>query len=212
MAMCRKLNARMRDWALLDAAAAVRISECDEASASSATASAARRSASCPTRSASRAALMVGSQSGYWRNWPLLGRAWMWPVDAPRAARRGAAAWLLSRRRASASARTCHRRRAASGRAGAAIRAISSARSAWKALTRSSPLPIRAYAITDDALCAASRRRRRCWRLYPQCAMRNASRGAARRRREERSATSAFSASAFAIASGAKRPTGWRRQ
>ena len=27
-----------------------------------------------------RAALLVGSQSGYWRKWPLLGRAWMWPA------------------------------------------------------------------------------------------------------------------------------------
>jgi len=26
------------------------------------------------------AALFVGSQSGYWRHWPLLGRLWMWPA------------------------------------------------------------------------------------------------------------------------------------
>jgi predicted alpha/beta hydrolase len=26
------------------------------------------------------AALVVGSQSGYWKNWPPLGRAWMWPA------------------------------------------------------------------------------------------------------------------------------------
>jgi predicted alpha/beta hydrolase len=25
-------------------------------------------------------ALLVGSQSGYWKNWPLLGRLWMWPA------------------------------------------------------------------------------------------------------------------------------------
>ena len=75
----RKLRARMRDWALLDATAAF----------------AALRPAKVlvighsfggqavgllPEPDRVAAALVVGSQSGYWRHWPAWGRAWMWPV------------------------------------------------------------------------------------------------------------------------------------
>jgi len=75
----RAVHARMRDWALLDAAAAM-----DYLDSSSirivghSFGGQALGLLPAPERIAS--ALIVGSQSGYWRNWPPLGRAWMWPV------------------------------------------------------------------------------------------------------------------------------------
>ena len=76
----RSVRARMRDWVLLDAAAAM------QSLASFPKVSVVGHSFGGqalgllpePERIAS--ALIVGSQSGYWRNWPPLARAWMWPV------------------------------------------------------------------------------------------------------------------------------------
>ena len=79
----RKIRARMRDWALLDAAAALDFLE-----------SIAPRHGILvighsfggqalgllPRHERIRAGLVVGAQSGYWRHWPLHGRAWMWPA------------------------------------------------------------------------------------------------------------------------------------
>ncbi len=79
----RKLRARMRDWALLDAAAAF---EFLDAHAPSARFTAVGHSfggqalALLPRPERLAAGLVVGSQSGYWRHWPPLGRAWMWPA------------------------------------------------------------------------------------------------------------------------------------
>ena len=75
----RHVEARMRDWALLDATAAVE--HFDSSSKISVVGHSFGGQALGllpPGRVAS--ALVVGSQSGYWRNWPPLGRAWMWPV------------------------------------------------------------------------------------------------------------------------------------
>jgi predicted alpha/beta hydrolase len=75
----RTSSARMQDWALLDAAAAFaflggrKVSVVGHSFGGQALGLLAN-----PERIA--AALTVGSQSGYWKNWPLLGRAWMWPA------------------------------------------------------------------------------------------------------------------------------------
>jgi len=75
----RAVNARMRDWALLDAAAAM-------ASLNSSSIRIVGHSFGgqalglLPTPERISAALVVGSQSGYWKNWPPLARAWMWPT------------------------------------------------------------------------------------------------------------------------------------
>jgi predicted alpha/beta hydrolase len=75
----RKDKARMRDWATLDAAAAFsflsqpKIYVIGHSFGGQAL-------GLLPEPSRIGAALIVGSQSGYWRNWPALGRAWMWPV------------------------------------------------------------------------------------------------------------------------------------
>jgi predicted alpha/beta hydrolase len=77
----RKLDARMRDWALLDVAAAF-----DFLKSVSAEIFVVGHSFGgqvlglLPAPERVRAALIVGSQSGYWKHWPLLGRAWMWPA------------------------------------------------------------------------------------------------------------------------------------
>jgi len=75
----RRVRARMQDWGALDGAAAFEFLD-------------ARRVAVVghsfggqalgllPDPERISAALLVGAQSGYWRNWPLLGRAWMWPA------------------------------------------------------------------------------------------------------------------------------------
>jgi len=74
----RASNARMRDWALLDAAAAWRfLGERPKLVVGHSFGGQALGLLPEPGRIA--AALLVGSQSGYWRNWPALGRVWMWP-------------------------------------------------------------------------------------------------------------------------------------
>ena len=75
----RTSTARMRDWALLDAAAAWRfLGERPKLVVGHSFGGQALGLLPEPARIA--AALLVGSQSGYWRNWPLLGRVWMWPT------------------------------------------------------------------------------------------------------------------------------------
>jgi predicted alpha/beta hydrolase len=75
----RKVGARMRDWALLDAAAAFRfLPQSKLLVVGHSFGGQAIGLLPEPERIA--AALVVGSQSGYWRHWPALGRAWMWPA------------------------------------------------------------------------------------------------------------------------------------
>jgi len=75
----RKVRARMRDWAMLDAPAAFdflgdrRIVVVGHSFGGQAL-------GLLPHPERIAAALVVGSQSGYWKHWPPLGRAWMWPV------------------------------------------------------------------------------------------------------------------------------------
>jgi len=77
----RACTARMRDWALLDGAAALaflrekqrRISLVGHSFGGQAL-------GLLPQPESIAAALIVGSQSGYWKNWSALGRLWMWPV------------------------------------------------------------------------------------------------------------------------------------
>ena len=69
----------MQDWALLDAAAAFAFLGARKVSVvGHSFGGQALGLLDDPERIAS--AVMVGSQSGYWKNWPLLGRAWMWPA------------------------------------------------------------------------------------------------------------------------------------
>ena len=69
----------MRDWALLDAAAAFAFF--GERNVSVVGHSFAGQALGLlPQPERIPAALVVGSQSGYWRHWPALGRAWMWPA------------------------------------------------------------------------------------------------------------------------------------
>lgn len=75
----RHSSARMRDWALLDAAAAWRfLGERPKLVVGHSFGGQALGLLPEPRRIA--AALLVGSQSGYWRHWPPLGRVWMWPT------------------------------------------------------------------------------------------------------------------------------------
>lgn len=80
-ARLRGFAARMRDWALLDAPAAL---DYLERAAPDARLMAIGHSIGgvalglVPGAERLRAALMVGSQNAYWRNWPPLGQAWMW--------------------------------------------------------------------------------------------------------------------------------------
>jgi predicted alpha/beta hydrolase len=80
----RDVDASMEDWALLDGAAALDFLEHEfspERKVSIVGHSFGGQSLGLlPRRHRIRAALIVGSQSGYWRKWPLLGRAWMWPA------------------------------------------------------------------------------------------------------------------------------------
>jgi len=77
----RSSTARMRDWAVLDGAAAFdflrqahrRVCVIGHSFGGQAL-------GLLPQPEAIAAALIVGSQSGYWKNWPALGRLWMWPV------------------------------------------------------------------------------------------------------------------------------------
>jgi predicted alpha/beta hydrolase len=73
--------ARMRDWALLDAPAALDFLEKESRQLMIIGHSfGGQLLGLLPGPERIAAALIVGSQSGYWRNWPPLGRAWMWPV------------------------------------------------------------------------------------------------------------------------------------
>jgi predicted alpha/beta hydrolase len=75
----RRVRARMQDWGTLDSAAAFeflgskRIAVVGHSFGGQAL-------GLLPDPERISAALLVGAQSGYWRNWPLLGRAWMWPA------------------------------------------------------------------------------------------------------------------------------------
>jgi predicted alpha/beta hydrolase len=75
----RDVRACMQDWALLDSAAAFahfggrKIAIVGHSFGGQAL-------GLLPDLTRIRAALFVGSQSGYWKNWPLLGRGWMWPA------------------------------------------------------------------------------------------------------------------------------------
>lgn len=75
----RGVAARMRDWALLDAAAAfdsLRGKEIYIVGHSFG----GQAIGLLPGPERIARALVVGAQSGYWRHWPALGRAWVWPV------------------------------------------------------------------------------------------------------------------------------------
>jgi len=75
----RDVRARMQDWALLDAAAALGF--LDGKSVRVVGHSFGGQALGLlPDVERINAALVVGSQSGYWKNWPRLGRAWMWPA------------------------------------------------------------------------------------------------------------------------------------
>ncbi len=74
----RKMAARMRDWALLDAAAAFQHLSKDVLIVGHSFGGQAL--GLLPELGRIRSALIVGSQSGYWRNWPPLGKLWMWPT------------------------------------------------------------------------------------------------------------------------------------
>jgi len=74
----RKMQARMRDWALLDASAAFQHFSGEALIVGHSFGGQALGLLPEPTRV--RGALLVGSQSGYWGNWPTLGRLWMWPT------------------------------------------------------------------------------------------------------------------------------------
>jgi predicted alpha/beta hydrolase len=77
----RKLRAGMRDWALLDAAAAFsHVEPLHERLFVVGHSFGGQAIGLLPQPERIAAALVVGSQSGYWRNWPPLGRAWMWPT------------------------------------------------------------------------------------------------------------------------------------
>lgn len=77
----RELKGGMRDWALLDASSAftfllekrLPISTIGHSFGGQAF-------GLLPEPGRIAAAFMVGSQSGYWKHWPALGRAWMWPA------------------------------------------------------------------------------------------------------------------------------------
>ena len=74
----RKHPARMRDWAMLDAAAAFDYVKGSVHVVGHSFGGQAMGLLPDPSRVA--CAVTVGSQSGYWRNWPARGRAWMWPA------------------------------------------------------------------------------------------------------------------------------------
>jgi predicted alpha/beta hydrolase len=75
----REVDARMRDWALLDAAAAFRHFK-NEKVRIVGHSFGGQALGLLPEPERIERALVVGSQSGYWRHWSALGRAWVWPV------------------------------------------------------------------------------------------------------------------------------------
>jgi predicted alpha/beta hydrolase len=77
----RKLSASMSDWALLDAGAAFDFLNRESTRMFVVGHSFGGQAFGLlPEPERIAAAFMVGSQSGYWKNWPALGRAWMWPI------------------------------------------------------------------------------------------------------------------------------------
>ena len=77
----RSVKARMQDWALLDAAAAfARLEEAGAPILVVGHSFGGQAIGLLPRPERIAAALVVGSQSGYWKHWPPLGRAWMWPA------------------------------------------------------------------------------------------------------------------------------------
>jgi hypothetical protein len=82
------------------------------------------------------AVMTVGAQSGYWRHWRGAGRAGMWLVTHMALPAMSRLCGYLSRHGSSAKARTCPPAWRSSGRGGADIRAISSARSRRRTPTR----------------------------------------------------------------------------
>ena len=77
----RKLSASMSDWALLDASAAFDfLSNKTQHIFAIGHSFGGQAFGLLPEPQRIAAAFMVGSQSGYWKNWPALGRAWMWPA------------------------------------------------------------------------------------------------------------------------------------
>jgi predicted alpha/beta hydrolase len=76
----RSVRARMRDWALLDAAAAMQSLAAFPKVSIVGHSFGGQALGLLPTPERIASALIVGSQSGYWRNWPAFGRLWMWPV------------------------------------------------------------------------------------------------------------------------------------
>jgi predicted alpha/beta hydrolase len=80
----RTVKATMRDWARLDGAAALDFLEKERSSGQKLLvvghSFGGQSLALLPRFERIAAALVVGSQSGYWRKWPLLGRAWIWPA------------------------------------------------------------------------------------------------------------------------------------
>jgi predicted alpha/beta hydrolase len=76
----KQLAARMRDWAQLDAPAALEFLSSYAKLMVVGHSFGGQALGLLPGPERIAAALIVGSQSGYWRNWPPLGRAWMWPV------------------------------------------------------------------------------------------------------------------------------------
>jgi predicted alpha/beta hydrolase len=77
----RDVPARMRDWALLDGAAALDLlSEKHGRIFLVGHSFGGQAFGLLPGAERVAGGFMVGSQSGYWRNWPALGRAWMWPT------------------------------------------------------------------------------------------------------------------------------------
>lgn len=76
-------RARMRDWGTLDAPAALDFLEKTHSGAKRLVIGhsfGGQAIGLLPRPERIAAAMVVGSQSGYWRNWPPLGRLWIWPV------------------------------------------------------------------------------------------------------------------------------------
>ena len=79
----KSLQAGMRDWALLDGAAALDLLDRtlpDARLMAVGHSFGGQALGLLPGAGRLRGGLIVGSQSGYWKNWPALGRAWMWPA------------------------------------------------------------------------------------------------------------------------------------
>jgi predicted alpha/beta hydrolase len=78
-ASLRGMQARMRDWALLDAAAATGFLQAQHEQLLVVGHSFGGQVIGLlPNPERLAGALVVGSQSGYWKNWPPLGQVWMW--------------------------------------------------------------------------------------------------------------------------------------